>query len=43
MNNILYKILKNRINAELKKEEAERDFTEISQTQRIDALCSRIP
>lgn len=32
MSNILYKILKNRINAELQKEEAERDFTEISQT-----------
>ena len=28
----LYKILKNRINAELKKEENARDFTEISST-----------
>ncbi|MBP8311286.1 hypothetical protein J4G49_01035 [Clostridium neonatale] len=28
----LYKILKNRINAELKKEENEREFTEISST-----------
>lgn len=32
MSDILYKILKNRINAELRKEEVERDFTEISQT-----------
>ena len=32
INSILYKILKNRINAELKKEENEREFTEISST-----------
>lgn len=32
MSNILYKILKNRINAELQKEESQRDFTSISET-----------
>ena len=32
MSDILYKILKNRINAELQKEEGKRDFTSISET-----------
>ena len=42
MNDFLYKILKNRINAELKKEESERDFTEISKTLDIFLASGKI-
>lgn len=42
MSDILYKILKNRINAELKKEESERDFAEISKTLDIFLASGKI-
>lgn len=35
MNEVLYKILKNRINSELRKEADQRDFTELSKTMDI--------
>lgn len=42
MSDFLYKILKNRINAELKKEESERDFSELSKTLDIFLASGKI-